>query len=284
MKYALEQFIDEAIQLELNAAEIYTIFSETIPEDANFWATLAWEEKNHAAVLKTGKDVLIPIDQFPGNILPNVIQVLVDTNYWLNSLKEQFLENKPDRKTAFSIAIKIESSAGEQHFQSVMDTPSDSSILKILQELCEDDIHHLNRIQEYMKSHDQPGEVSENNPKNILIVINDDSIAKLLKTILESEGHIDIAGNGRAGLQKVQDKDYGLIVSAVEMPIVDGIQFYNEAKGVYTDPQKRFLFFTSEPSSERILFFKNEDVRYLTKPATVNEIRAAALSILGQRQ
>jgi hypothetical protein len=45
MKYALEQFIDEAIQLELNAAEIYLIFSEAIPEDANFWATLAWEEK-----------------------------------------------------------------------------------------------------------------------------------------------------------------------------------------------------------------------------------------------
>ena len=45
MKYALEQFIDEAIQLELNAAEIYLIFSEAILEDANFWATLAWEEK-----------------------------------------------------------------------------------------------------------------------------------------------------------------------------------------------------------------------------------------------
>ena len=45
MKYALEQFIDEAIQLELNAAEIYLIFSGAIPEDANFWATLAWEEK-----------------------------------------------------------------------------------------------------------------------------------------------------------------------------------------------------------------------------------------------
>jgi len=43
MQYALEQFIDEAIQLELNAAEIYYIFAAVIPEDANFWATLAWE-------------------------------------------------------------------------------------------------------------------------------------------------------------------------------------------------------------------------------------------------
>ncbi len=101
MKYALEQFIDEAIQLELNAAEIYLIFSEAIPEDANFWATLAWEEKNHASVLRTGKDILMPMDQFPGEILPNVIQVLVDTNLWLNSVKENFPEIKPDREKTF---------------------------------------------------------------------------------------------------------------------------------------------------------------------------------------
>jgi len=284
MKYALEQFIDEAIQLELNAAEIYTIFSEAIPEDANFWATLAWEEKNHAAVLKTGKDVLMPIDQFPAEMLPNVIQVLVDTNKWLDSLKEEFIECKPDRKTAFSIAINIESSAGELHFQRVMEVSSGSHIIKILQELCADDIHHLNRIREYMKSRDELGEVFENDQKNILIVINDDSIAKLLKTILESEGHIDIAGNGRDALQKVQDNNYGLIVSAVEMLVVDGMQFYNDAKKVYPDLQKRFLFFTSEPSLERISFFENEGIRYLTKPSTINEIRAAALSILGQRQ
>jgi len=284
MKYALEQFIDEAIQLELNAAAIYTIFSEVIPEDANFWATLAWEEKNHAAVLKTGKDVLIPIDQLPVEMLPNVIQVLVDTNKWLNSLKEEFSEHKPDRKTAFTTAMKIESSTGEQHFQSVMNSSSDSPMLKILQELCEDDIHHLKRIREYMKSCSELEVVSEDNPENILIVIDDDSIAKLLKTILESEGHIDTVGNGREELQKLQDNNYGLVVSGVEMEVVDGIQFYNEAKGIYPQLKKRFLFFTSKPSSERISFFENEDVRYLTKPSTIDEIRTTALSILGQTE
>jgi CheY-like chemotaxis protein len=284
MKYALEQFIDEAIQLELNAAAIYTIFSEAIPEDANFWATLAWEEKNHAAVLKTGKDVLMPIDQFPVEILPNVIQALLDTNNWLNSLIEEFNACKPDRKTAFSTAVKIESSAGEQHFQRVMESSAKSNFMKILQELCEDDIHHLNKIREYMKSCGETEEISGNNRKNILIVLDDDSVARLLKTLLESEGDIDIVRNGREGLQKVQDNDYGLVVSGVEMEVVDGIQFYNEAKGLYSDLQKRFLFFTSEPSSERISFFQDEDVRYLTKPSTINEIRSAALSILGQQQ
>jgi CheY-like chemotaxis protein len=284
MKYALEQFIDEAIQLELNAAEIYSIFSEAIPDDANFWASLALEEKNHAAVLKTGKEILMPIDQFPGEILPNFIQPLIDTNRWLKSLIEKFAEVKPDSKTAFSIALKIETSAGEQHFQRVMESPSDSNFIKIFQELCEDDIHHLSRIREYMKSRHEQGETLENGTKKILIVINDDLVAKLLKTILESEGQINIAANGRDGLQKVKEKDYSLIVSAIEMPIMDGIEFYNEAKRLYPDLHKRFLFFTSKLSSECISFFQDEDIRYLKKPATIYEIRDVALSILGERQ
>ena len=65
------------------------------------------------------------------------------------------------------------------------------------------------------------------------------------------------------------------------MPIVDGMKFYNEAKEVSPDLHKKFLFFTSEPSTESLSFFQNEDIRYLTKPSTINEIRAAALSILG---
>ncbi len=284
MKYALEQFINEAIQLELNVAEIYSIFSEAIPEDANFWATLAWEEKNHASVLRTGKEILVPMDQFPVEILPDVIQVIVDTNLWLNSLKEKFAEVKPDRKTAFSIAIKIESSAGEQHFQRVMESPSDSNVIRIFQELCEDDIHHLSRIREYMKGGSELGEISGNKTKKILIVINDDSVAKLLRTILEPEGQIDMAGNGREGLQKVKDQDYDLIISAIGMPVVDGITFYNEAKEVVPELHRKFLFFIGAPSSERISFFQDKGLRYLTKPATINEIRTAALSILGERQ
>ena len=119
---------------------------------------------------------------------------------------------------------------------------------------------------------------------NILIVNNDDAIAKLLMKILESEGHIDIAGNGREGLQKVKEKDYDLIFSTVEMPVVDGMQFYSEAKKLYPGLQKNFLFFTSEPSAQRIKFFENEDVKYLKKPSTIYEIRAAALNILGPAQ
>lgn len=285
MQYALEQFIDEAIELELNAAAIYAIFSKAIPEDANFWAGLAWEERSHASILKTGKDVLVPRDQFPVAILPDFVQLLVETNRWLRSLMEEFSQAGPDRQTAFGIALKIEESAGEQHFQRVMAAPTDSKIITILQELCEEDLHHMDRIRAYMQDagivgqHDFP----EKERRKILIVINDASVAKLLKTILEPEGRIDSVLNGGIGVEKIKEQEYRLIIAAADLPIDDGIKFYRAAKEICPDLQKRFLFFINAPTPEQLAFFEKENLRYLAKPASIGEIRQAAVSILGDR-
>ena len=75
-----------------------------------------------------------------------------------------------------------------------------------------------------------------------MIVINDGSVAKLLQTILKPEGQIYIAGNGEDGLQKVKQNDYSLIVSAMKMPMVDGLEFFCRAKEVVPDLNKKNLF------------------------------------------
>lgn len=282
MNYTLEQFIDEAIQLELNAAEIYSIFSEAIPVDADFWAGISWEERNHAALLKTGKDILMPQEKFPGEILPDFIQSLMDTNRWLESLREKYTRTPPDRSTAFAVALKIENSAGEMHFQKVMGTPAVSNVVQILQELCEDDIHHYARIKKYMNKVGGLEQSSEDEVKKILIVLDDDSVAKLLQTILASEGKVDVAANGSEGLRKIKENYYDLVVSAVELPILDGLHLFTRAKELVPDLHKRFLFFTGAPTADRISFFKTENLRYLIKPSTINEIRGTALSMLTQ--
>jgi len=280
MTYTLEQFINEAIQLELNAAEIYSLFSEAIPEDADFWAGLSWEERNHASLLKTGKDILLPVEQFPREILPNFIQSLIDANRWLQSLKNEYAGELPDRHAAFAVAVKIETSAGEAHFQKVMENTSGSRVLKIFQDLCQDDIHHLRRIKEYMAKIGVMDELPEAATKKILLAVDDDSVAKLLKTILETEGDIDIVRNGREGLQALKEKNYDLIISSVEMPLLDGLQFFSQGKNIYPELSNRFLFFTGAATPERISFFEKEHIKYLVKPSKISEIRATALGML----
>jgi CheY-like chemotaxis protein len=280
MNYGLEDFIQEAIKLELNAAEIYAFFAATIHEDADFWAGLSWEERNHASLLKTSQNVLVPVDEFPGEILPKFIQSLIETNHLLETFRNDFAQTPPDRKKAFDIALKIENSAGEQHFQRVMESPSDSKIVQTLQELCEDDINHHARIKKYMHDVGETEHITEDKTRKLLLVIDDDSVAKLLQTILSTEGKIDVAANGKEGLQLVRENYYDLIISAVEMPLVDGLKFFTQAKVLSPELNKRFLFFTGAPTPDRLSFFRDENLRYLVKPSTINEIRDTALSML----
>ena len=82
------------------------------------------------------------------------------------------------------------------------------------------------------------------------------------------------------GLEKVKENYYDLIVSAVEMALVDGLDFFNQAKEHAPDLNERFLFFTGVPTSDRISFFQDENLKYLIKPSSINEIRDTALSML----
>ena len=280
MKYDLEDFIQQAIELELNAAEIYAIFSKTIPEDAHFWSGLSWEERNHASLLKTARDVFMPSDQFPAEMLPVFIQTLIECNNWLKTLRGEYAETPPDRRTAFTIALKIEDTAGEKHFQKVMESPSNSRVVKIFQKLCEDDINHYARIKKYMHDVGEALETPVPETKRILLVMADESVAKLLKTILSTEAEIDVARNGRDGLEQFKKNNYDLVISAVEIQIVDGLQFFREAKILSPGLANRFLFFTEPPTVAQLASFKAENLRYLVKPSTITDIRTTVLEML----
>ncbi len=116
--------------------------------------------------------------------------------------------------------------------------------------------------------------------EKILIVEDDEPIADLLKAILNGEGDIDIVGNGLKGLKRVEKNYYKLIISDVDMPIMNGLEFYEHASKIYPNINERFLFFTGRPSTEITTFFKTNRIEFLTKPSDINVIQEKALNIL----
>ncbi len=148
MNKKLSQLIDESIKLELNVAEIYMFFYNTFPEDSDFWREMALEEEGHANLIKSGRDTFL--DQFPSKLLAPSVQTLCNTNKKLISLLKEYKEKPPSRGTAFNIALNIEQSTGELHFQLAMEKSFTSSIMKIFQELNNDYKDHANRIRTYM--------------------------------------------------------------------------------------------------------------------------------------
>lgn len=116
--------------------------------------------------------------------------------------------------------------------------------------------------------------------EQILIVDDDESISELFQTILNSEGKIDISANGREALEKISKNYYKLIISDVNMPVMNGKEFYRKAVEKFPDINNRFLFITGDLSENLKLFFKTNNLKYLLKPASIKAIRKASLDIL----
>ena len=155
----LLQLANEAMQLEYNVSKLYMIFRDSHPEDAEFWWKLVIEESNHAALIKSGMDYFMPEGYFPDEIFPSMDE-LQKTNRELVSLLEKYINHPPSREIAFNLALKIEMSASEIHFQNTMTKQTDSEVLKLFQRLNQDDKAHAKRIRAYMKEKGIEGSAS----------------------------------------------------------------------------------------------------------------------------
>jgi hypothetical protein len=152
MKTIFDKMIDEAIDLELNVAELYTLFCKLFQQDFDFWWKLVEEEHNHAALLKSMKTICPVIGDFPDNFFPDKLEELTNTNKKILELIKNFKKH-PDRKAAFEAAYALEISAGEIHYQSFMMMDKVPDDYEIFQRLNHDDKDHAVRIQNYMIDH-----------------------------------------------------------------------------------------------------------------------------------
>ena len=70
----------------------------------------------------------------------------------------------------------------------------------------------------------------------LLIIDDERSIRNTLREILADEGHeVDVAENGKQGLEMAQAKAYDLIFSDIKMPEMDGLEFLMKLKNAEND-------------------------------------------------
>jgi len=159
MNQDFNTLIDEAILLELNVSDLYMLFYRHFPEDGQFWWKLAIEEQNHAALLKTIKQMDHFHIQIPREILPAGLEELEAANEKIVLAIAEF-ENLQDRNKAFQFAHNIENSAGELHYDTFMNSAANSHIQSVFKKLNGEDKNHAERIRKYMIDHHIPQAVS----------------------------------------------------------------------------------------------------------------------------
>ena len=153
MNEEVSELIEESVQLELNVAELYLVFYHAFPDDADFWWRLVMEEKNHAALIRSIEEGFMPAGILPGELLSSSVDKIREANTAIVTLITRFKTAPPSRGDAFSIAHKLEESAGEIHFQTFMKKEAESGIDEMFQRLNRADKDHASRIRSYMEKH-----------------------------------------------------------------------------------------------------------------------------------
>jgi two-component system response regulator PilR (NtrC family) len=106
----------------------------------------------------------------------------------------------------------------------------------------------------------------------ILIVDDDESIRKVLSTILEEEGYaVDMAMNGKDAIKKSNERFYNLALIDIRLPDVEGIELLTRMKD--TTPKMRKIMITGYPSLQNAVEALNKGANaYIMKPLDMDKI------------
>ncbi len=122
--------------------------------------------------------------------------------------------------------------------------------------------------------------------ENILVVDDSDMVTDALKAILADEGRVDSAPDGMAALRKLGGRYYAAIITDVDMPVMNGVEFFKEACRAYPGVGSRFIFFTAitDPRLVQFLSENGGGVKCLPKPSSMQAIRTAVVDVLSRRE
>ncbi|HEX2278557.1 MAG TPA: GAF domain-containing protein [Candidatus Tectomicrobia bacterium] len=113
--------------------------------------------------------------------------------------------------------------------------------------------------------------------KTILVVDDEPGITSALAYLLRRDGHrVDTAAHGRQALERLQHRDYDLILCDLRMPELDGPGFYAEMTRSHPHLRQRVIFLTGDTlSQEAQEFLARVGVSRLSKPFRAAEVRQA---------
>lgn len=121
--------------------------------------------------------------------------------------------------------------------------------------------------------------------KSILIIDDDQDVREACREVLHVSGYaVDSARDGFEALKKIDSAAYDLIIVDINMPLVDGIDFYLRVVRKNPDMKNRFLFITGDIYGEQEaldLFIKAERT-ILKKPFTKEAFLKSVSGILSK--
>jgi len=120
---------------------------------------------------------------------------------------------------------------------------------------------------------------------DVLIVDDSAAIRKILERVLRHAdfhlGEVIEAGDGREALEKLESSHVGLILSDINMPNMDGLEFLQHVKANENWKNLPMIMVTTEGSQDKVLqAIQLGASGYIRKPFTADQIKEKLFGIL----
>lgn len=121
---------------------------------------------------------------------------------------------------------------------------------------------------------------------NMQVLIVDDykTMLRIIRNLLKQLGfnNVDEATDGSMALQKLRDKDYGMVISDWNMEPMTGIQLLREVRADSRLKALPFIMITAESKTENVIAAKEAGVNnYIVKPFNAATLKTKLVSVLG---
>ncbi|RMD65195.1 MAG: response regulator [Alphaproteobacteria bacterium] len=122
--------------------------------------------------------------------------------------------------------------------------------------------------------------------KNMPILIVDDykTMLRIIRNLLKQLGfnNVDEATDGSQALQKLRDKEFGLVISDWNMEPMSGLQLLKEVRADTKLKELPFIMITAESKSENVIAAKEAGVsNYIVKPFNAATLKGKLVTVLG---
>ncbi|OJU73799.1 MAG: hypothetical protein BGO09_00165 [Bacteroidetes bacterium 47-18] len=121
--------------------------------------------------------------------------------------------------------------------------------------------------------------------KNILVIDDDPIIQNVLEKVLVKEGfHVEVAGNGKEGLSKLDLMKYDLVITDLMMPYANGFEIISKLKQ-HSNTSNAAVIVVSSITHEASVMdsFKLGVDEYIRKPIMVGELILRVNKLLSNR-
>lgn len=118
----------------------------------------------------------------------------------------------------------------------------------------------------------------------VLIVDDYKTMLRIIRNLLKQIGfnNVDEATDGKAALEKMQQRRYGLVISDWNMEPMTGLELLKEVRADDKLRPTPFIMITAESKTENVIAAKEAGVNnYIVKPFNAATLKTKLSSVLG---